>query len=119
MDEAEFWVSLEFRIDREFAGMTNGRLRNLWCDGFAVGRYDFEAARPSISGVAWICEGSKQEEWEFTLLLPRHYAGRAGIVWDELMPAENVTRWLSVDESRRRIEMEPGVAAPDGGEARA
>jgi len=113
MSEAEFWSGLEWRICREFAGMKQGRWRNFWCDGLAAGCFDLEGSRPTIRGVAWICEGTKQEEWEFTLLLPRRFAGREAIRWEELLPRENVTRWLSVDEKGKRIEMEPAIAVHD------
>ena len=38
MNEADYWVSLEFRVCREFAGMPEKLLRGLWCDGFVPDR---------------------------------------------------------------------------------
>jgi len=34
MDEAHYWLSLEFRVSDELALMSQNHLRYLWCDGF-------------------------------------------------------------------------------------
>jgi hypothetical protein len=113
MDEADYWASLEYRVCREFAGMPERRLQYLWCDGFIPSEYRLDDPQPRITGRAWICNGPKQAEWEFALLLPRPFRSRQEIDWASLLPAENVTRWLSLDERTRRIEMEPAAAVPD------
>jgi hypothetical protein len=38
---------------------------------------------------------------------------RDQIDWASLLPPSNVTRWISFDESRRTIEIEPAAARPD------
>jgi hypothetical protein len=96
MGEADFWVSLEYRLCREFAGMANWDLRHLWCDGLIPERYQLGDSEPRITGRAWICHGQRQEEWNFTLL-----------------PPENVTRWLALNLSGKLIQIEPGAAVPD------
>jgi hypothetical protein len=113
MDEHEYWSRLEFRVCREFAGMPDGKLRNKWCDGFIPSQYLVTGRRPRIVGKAWICAGSQQAEWEFTLRLPRRIKSRKDIDWAALLPAEDVNGWLSLDEERRRITIEPGAAVPD------
>ena len=113
MSEDEFWVSLEFRVCREFAGMSQNHIRGLWCDGFESRRWSLDEPRPRIVGRAWICSGPRQAEWDFTLFLPHPVASREEIDWAALLPPENVTRWLSLDFDRKLIQIEPGAAVPD------
>jgi len=113
MDEAYFWGSLEFRLCREFAGLPERRYRYFWCDGFIPQDYILDGSSPRITGRCWICNGLAQTEWDFVLLLPGPVASREEIDWAALNPAENVTRWMSFDEGRRYIEIEPAVAVPD------
>jgi hypothetical protein len=113
MGEADYWVSLEYRICREFEGMRNWDLRHLWCDGVNPERYNLSGQQPRISGRAWICHGNRQAEWTFTLRLPCPVNSREEIDWQSLLPPENVTRWLALDQETRHIEIEPGVAVAD------
>ena len=113
MDEAHFWVSLEFRLCREFASLPERRYRCFWCDGFIPSEYNVDGPSPRITGRCWICNGPLQAEWNFALLLPRPFASREEINWAALHPAESATRWMSFDEGRRYIEIEPAVAVPD------
>jgi hypothetical protein len=113
MDERDYWSHLEFRVCDEFAGMEDEKLRQLWCDGFVPSEYLVTGRRPRIVGRAWICRGSDQAEWDFTLRLPHRVRSRDDIVWISLLPPQNVTRWLSVDEERRQIKIKPSFAVPD------
>jgi len=113
MDERDFWLSLEFRLCHEFAGLPERRYQHFWCDGFAPKFYALDKPVPRITGIAWICNGPIQAEWEFTLLLPRRYASVGEVDWESLLPSEDVTRWMSFDEAQRTIELEPHVAVPD------
>ncbi len=113
MRECDFWVSLEYRICSEFAAMPERRLQYLWCDGFFPSLYLLDDPRPRITGKAWICNGPRQEEWDFAFLLPRPARSLEEIAWASLLPPENVTRWMALDEDRRYIEIEPAVAVPD------
>ncbi len=113
MDEKYFWGSLEFRLCREFAGLPERRYQYFWCDGFAPKEYILDHPSPRITGRCWICNGPAQAEWDFVLLLPGPVGSREEIDWAALHPAENVTRWMSFDEGRRYIEIEPAVAVPD------
>jgi hypothetical protein len=113
MDEARYWLSLEYRLCREFAGMKDLYLRYLWCDGFTPQKYLMDDPVPRITGRVWICDGLKQAEWEFTLFLPHPVRSREAIDWAEQFPAENVTQWLAVDRRKARIEIEPSAAVPD------
>jgi hypothetical protein len=54
MGDADFWVSLEYRLCREFAGMAVRRLQYLRCDGFIASQYLLDDHRPWITGKAWI-----------------------------------------------------------------
>jgi hypothetical protein len=113
VDEADFWVALEYRLCREFAGMPQNALRYLWCDGFIPEQYLPDDAPPRITGRVWICNGPTQHEWEFTLFLDHPVGSVAEIVWSALLPAENVTRWLTLDQPGKRIQIEPSAAIAD------
>jgi hypothetical protein len=113
VSEADYWVSLEFRLCREFAGMRDGRLRFLWCDGLIPGRWFLDDASPRITGHTWICSGRWQEEWKFTLFLNAGYASGQELEWQRLLPPDNVTGWLAIDLRTKCIEIEPAAAMPD------
>ena len=93
--------------------MTEGRLSDLWCDGFIREGYLIHDEVPKITGSVWICTARGFEEWRFELLLIRPVEHIDDINWTELLPAENVTRWLAVDKQRKRIQIEPAAAVPD------
>jgi len=113
MTEEYFWVSLEYRLCDEFAGLPERRYQYFWCDGFCPSHYALDGPSPRSTGICWICNGPKQAEWSFTLLLPNPYGSREEIDWATLRPPEGVTRWMSFDERRKYLEIEPGVAVPD------
>lgn len=113
MEEREFWGRLEYRIGREFAGMADGRLRTLWCAGFIPGGYFVDDPTPRITGAAWICHRDRQEEWEFTLFLPQPTPSREAVDWAALFRPENVTCWLALDFSGKRLQIEPSAAVPN------
>ncbi len=113
MDEAYFWGILEYRLCREFEGMTDRHLQYMWCDGFTPMQYLLDDAVPRITGQAWICNGSHQAKWEFTLFLPHPVGSVEAIDWATLLPPENVTRWLAIDQASGRIQIEPAAAVPD------
>jgi hypothetical protein len=113
MGEADFWVSLEYCLCDEFAGLPERRYQYFWCDGFIPGGYHLGGPSPRITGQCWICNGPRQAEWAFALLLPRPFGSREEIDWASLLPPKDVTRWMAFDEGRRCIEIEPAVAVPD------
>ena len=113
MDESRYWAALEFRICREFAGMPEDHWRYFWCDGLIPERYDLDDPTPRISGRAWVCNGRRQAEWEFTLHLPQPVRSREEIEWASLLPPEGVTRWLALDLRGRRLQVEPSAAVLD------
>jgi hypothetical protein len=113
MGEGDFWVSLEFRLCDEFVGLAERCYQYFWCDGFIPSEYILDSTSPRITGQCWICNGPRQAEWGFALLLPRPFKSREEIDWAALLPPPNVTRWMAFDEGRRYIEIEPAVAVPD------
>ena len=113
MEEEDYWSWLEFRLCREFRGMTEEQLSDYWCDGMYAEAYLVTGRRPCILGRACICKGSHQALWKFELLLPHRVKSRGDIDWAAIMPAEDVTRWLAVDKERRFIQIEPAAAVPD------
>lgn len=113
MTEADFWKRLEFRLCHEFWGQRQRRYQYFWCDGLVPFQYQLSVPLPRITGRCWICNGHLQDEWEFALLLPKPCESRDEIDWQSLLPPQDRTRWMSIDEGRRFLEMEPAVAVPD------
>ena len=113
MDEKSFWVSLEFRLCHEFAGLLERRYQYFWCDGFIPSEYQLGGPSPRIKGRCWISNGRDQAEWDFALLLPRAFGSRDEIDWEAILPPKDVSRWMAFDEGRRYIEIEAAVPAPD------
>jgi hypothetical protein len=111
--EGDYWVSLEYRVCREFAGMKDRGLRHLWCDGFVPERYLLSGPEPRVTGRAWVGHGTRQAEWTFTLFLPRPVGSREGVDWAALLPPEGVTRWLALDPAGKHLQIEPAAAVPD------
>jgi hypothetical protein len=108
-----FWVHLEFRLCHEFSGLSERRYRYFWCDGIDPEQYVLNGPSPRVIGTACICNGQQQALWEFALLLPRPSPSRELIDWASLLPADDVTRWMSFDENKRYIEIDPAAATPD------
>ena len=113
MTEEEYWIALEFRLSREFPGMSDRFLRSIWCDGFLPSDYFLDDDKPRITGRVWMVFGQDQKNWGFELILPRPYSHLEDINWQELLPTTDVTRWISLDFHSKRIEIEPSVAVPD------
>ena len=113
MDESRFWPALEYRVCREMAGVEECASLSMWCDGFVPYLEDIEVHTNRIEGRVWIGFGRRQESWTFELLLSDPIARREQIRWADLLPAEDVTRWLSVDHGRKHLVVAPGDAAPD------
>jgi hypothetical protein len=42
---------------------------------------------------------------EFRMALPDNITSKDDIVWSQLMPPEDMTAWLSVDYSKRKLVM--------------
>jgi hypothetical protein len=113
VDESEFWDTLEFRACREMAGIAACRRHGLWCDGFIAETYSLDEDLPCIEGRAWIGKGETQEPWHFTLVLAPLAITTGSPDWAKLLPADDVTGWLSVDFDARRLVIEPAAAIPD------
>ena len=113
MDEKTFWIALEFRICREFSGMPERHRRYWWCDGFEPKQYHLDSPEPTITGKAWICNGRKQDIWRFTLFLDKNYPSPQEVDWAGLLPPEEVTCWVAINEAGKQIQIEPAAAVPD------
>jgi hypothetical protein len=110
--ERKFWGSLEYRICREFAGFEDRLLRNYWCDGLVPDEYDLQSDEPCIRGRAY-CGQSGQERWRFTLLIGNSVGSPADIHWPSLLPADDVTGWLSPLPRDRVLILDPLSACRD------
>ena len=107
MTEADYWKELEFRITRELARLEDRARRFLWCDGFIPEEYLLEDPAPRIRGRAWICNGPRQEQWEFTLLVHGATRVRDEICWSALLPPDEANAWFTLDLDEQRIELSP------------
>jgi hypothetical protein len=109
--EKDFWVALEFRVCAEFAGFEDKGLRSHWCDGLIPEEYDLQADEPCIRGIAF-CGPNGQERWRFTLLVGSRADAPAEIDWTALLPADDVTGWLSPHRRDWRLIIDPHSAYP-------
>jgi hypothetical protein len=110
--ERDFWEALEYRICREFRGFEDARLRFIWCDGLIPEEYDLRADEPCVRGRAY-CGMSGQEIWQFTLLIGASVNSPAQIDWPSLLPADDVTGWLTPHLRERTLILDPLAAYPD------
>lgn len=114
MDAQEFWSRLEFRVCREIDGLRRNDFRGLWCDGFLPDAIEFTKPSRRIGGTVWMgWGGSTQELWQFLLLLPQSIKSEADLDWASLLPANDVTGWLSLDKAPRFMKINPSAAYPD------
>lgn len=101
MDEADYWLALEYRLDR-----VDKHGRKFWCDGFIPEDYYLDDMHPRITGRVWICR-DKQVEWKFILLLPAPVSSRNEIDWASLLPSATIASWMSFDDAGKRLEVDP------------
>jgi hypothetical protein len=114
MKESDFWVRLEYRVSQEIEGLRQPALRRYWCDGFIPMQYALDEPSPRIVGRVWMDVGSREQQaWEFVLLFAVPVESRESILWSALLPAPNVTRWLTIDPLGKRLIIEPAVAMSD------
>lgn len=112
MNEPDYWKALEWRLTREIAATRRGAQEEWWCDGFVPGEYFLEGSPQRIAGRVWVCRGQVQEEWKFTLIMEHRVSTRTDITWPSLLPAENVTGWLTFDVSAKTLRIDPSEAVP-------
>jgi hypothetical protein len=113
--ESEFFDHLEMRVSRELEGMRQKELRALGCDGFIPEEFNVVARRCRISGRVWLAFGSQSQEcWQFVVHLGGEHLCREEIEWSGLLPAGDVTGWLSLDFDTKFMKINPQGADADG-----
>ncbi|MEV4312149.1 hypothetical protein [Actinocrispum sp. NPDC049592] len=91
----------------------DARRHGMWCDGFVPEVYDLDSPLPCVRGRAWIGYGpSKQDPYEFTLILPRGLRSKDDIDWAALMPADDMTGWLTYSREWKTLVIYPAAAVP-------
>ena len=116
VDAREFWIRLEYRVGLEIDGLRGDDYRGVWCDGFAPEMFQLIGGRPTITGGVWLGKSGYrggQEHWRFSLLLPESIRGEQDIEWAAILPHDDVTGWLWLDQSRRLMKLDPAAAYPD------
>jgi hypothetical protein len=115
VSEAEYFRRLEMRVSRELAGMRQKELRGWWCDGFIPEKFVVTRSGCHIAGQVWMDNGRHHQTlWNFVVLLGRSIVTRDEVKWAELMPAEDVTDWLSLDFENEFMKVKPFAARRDG-----
>lgn len=114
MTSNDFWSRLEYRVCRELDGLGADEFLGLWCDGFIPERFEMIDDRPVITGRVFMGRGSRdQEEWRFTLLLTQRVCGKADVDWGAALPADDLTGWLSLDQTQRTMKLDLAVSYSD------
>jgi hypothetical protein len=112
VDEAEFWLRLEYRLCREFTGLADKKLRGIWCDGFLPEAFEIGAEGACVAGRVWVGRGGRdQEQWRFFLLTGDRVICREKIQWAELLPPDDVTGGLFIDEAARELRLRLRMAS--------
>ena len=95
--------------------MRDKHLRIVWCDGFlADPQIEISRRHRRITSKIWIGFGdSRQELWDFHLLLGAMVKDRQPIDWAALLPPDEVTGWLSMDFEKKLITLRTYAAYPD------
>lgn len=112
----EYFDALESRVCGELAGMRDITLHIVWCDGFlAEPQIEISRRHRRVTGKVWIgFGGSHQELWDFHLLLGPMVKDPQQIDWAALLPADEVTGWLSMYFESKLMTLRPYAAYPDG-----
>ena len=107
-------MHLEGRVSYELAGMRGRELQEWWCDGFIPDAFEVVGERCRIVGRVWmVFEKSHSEElWDFALYLGPARP-RDQIEWATLLPAKDLTGWLSLDFKTKFMKVNPAAARPD------
>ena len=113
MTEDEYWSRLEYRLCYEMTGVDEWYRARYWCDGIYPTELRLDQAPPVIQGQAWIGWDSGMESWKFELVLPRAFAARELLPWEELLPPDDQTGWLDLDTEHKCLRIEPAIAIPD------
>lgn len=123
MTESDYFGHLEYRICGELSGMRRKDLRRLWCDGVVATGFEVIDGRAQIVGWAFMfydCsprERIRKEQitgyWDFVLLIGSESRDCASVEWDKLLPAPDVTGWLSLDFDSKKMIIDPLSAYPD------
>jgi hypothetical protein len=113
--EPEYFSALELRVCGELAGMRDKALQEIWCDGFlAEPQIEISRRHRRVTGKVWIgFGGSHQALWDFHLLLGAIVKDPQQIDWSALLPANEVTGWLSMYFESKLLVLRPYAAYPD------
>ncbi len=93
--------------------MRQRELRGWWCDGFIPEKFVATGKGCHIAGQVWIDNGSSQTLWNFVALLGPAAKSFDDVKWAELIPAENLTGWLSLDFENKFLKMKVYAGVPD------
>jgi hypothetical protein len=112
MTESDYFRRLEMRVSRELAGMRAPEIQQWWCDGFIPDGFVVVGRRCRVRGNVWMASGPRQELWDFVVHLGPERP-RDQVEWVTLLPADDVTGWLSLDFATRFMKVDPTAARPD------
>jgi hypothetical protein len=107
LDETEYWGRLEYRICDELTGFEDKHLRYYWCDGLIPEEYDLLGEQKRIHGRAWMGNGHRMEQWDFTLLTVPAVIAKEEIDWAALLPEDWLTGWLTPDPQIKSLMIDP------------
>ncbi|HEY1687172.1 MAG TPA: hypothetical protein VGG19_20595 [Tepidisphaeraceae bacterium] len=113
MEQQEFWSRLEVRVTAEIEELKEDGFRGWWCDRFTPHRIGLVGERQAVIGKVWMGKGEAQEQWHFALLLIQIVTNLEEIHWEELLPAREMTGWLSLNAKKKEMKIEPATAYPD------
>jgi hypothetical protein len=106
MSEDEFWELLRFRIMSGVRGSPVD-LPGYW-DWFEPKKYVLDGSSPHVVGRVGFVSGRDGWSRPFVLFLRNAVGALSDINWATLLPPDDTTGWLLIDEAR--IEINPAAA---------
>jgi hypothetical protein len=109
--EDDYWPLIEHRARCELERMAADGFPRMRLEGLAPDLYLLDdPTTPRITGRAWLDDDPVLADWSFVLVLPTAVRSREEIQWPSLLPPLGSTLWLSVDATRRILELTPAAA---------
>jgi hypothetical protein len=98
LQDAQFWLTLEYGLSGWFRTCADSSLRGFWCDGFIPQAASDSKGGVEVKGIAWIGGGrNEQHKCAFTASIPQKMLARRR---DEFVVTE-----LTLDLERKDLRL--------------
>ena len=108
LQDAQFWLMLEYGMSGWFRDCGDKSLGGFWCDGFIPESAQDTKEGIEVSGIAWIAKGrGSQDKFSFIASIPQRMLGgrRAGAAIGDLM--------IDLSRQELRLSVVPASKSPN------